>query len=269
MRAMLPRASTVFTPRAIPGLATWLDASDASTITLNGANVSQWRDKSESGGPHAAQSIAASQPAYTQAAISGRPAVEFDLSEQLTFTSSQAAFNFLHNSTGGTVIAAWRPDASSDPQAFRFFLNNSDNSSANVGIAINFDDRATGFNRNNVLTANINRGVANQSAGSIVSANGFLPALNTYSILSVAFDGGNATAANRIQAWANGVKSGATNTAANAVSTANAQTSLNLGGFATSFYALAELLIYQGVLSDAARQAIERYLAGKYGISLA
>lgn len=45
------------------GLALWLDADDAATITLNGSNVSQWRDKSGNGW-HMSQAIAASQPAY-------------------------------------------------------------------------------------------------------------------------------------------------------------------------------------------------------------
>jgi len=43
-------------------LALWLDAEDASTITLNGSDVSQWDDKSGNGN-HAAQAVAASQPA--------------------------------------------------------------------------------------------------------------------------------------------------------------------------------------------------------------
>jgi hypothetical protein len=49
--------SKQFDPRTIPGIGLWLDASDLSTITLNGSNVSQWRDKSGAGMPAAAQSI--------------------------------------------------------------------------------------------------------------------------------------------------------------------------------------------------------------------
>lgn len=43
--------------------AIWLDASDSSTITLNGINVSQWNDKSGNG-RNATQSTAANQPLY-------------------------------------------------------------------------------------------------------------------------------------------------------------------------------------------------------------
>ena len=35
-----------FGPKQVPGLALWLDASDATTITMSGANVTQWNDKS-------------------------------------------------------------------------------------------------------------------------------------------------------------------------------------------------------------------------------
>jgi hypothetical protein len=44
-----PYKSTAFSPDDLPNLALWLDASDASTLTLNGSNVNGWRDKSDNG----------------------------------------------------------------------------------------------------------------------------------------------------------------------------------------------------------------------------
>ena len=35
-----------FSPDTLPGLRLWLDAADATTVTLSGSNVTQWRDKS-------------------------------------------------------------------------------------------------------------------------------------------------------------------------------------------------------------------------------
>ena len=35
-----------FSPQSIPGLALWLDAADASSVTLSGSEVTAWRDKS-------------------------------------------------------------------------------------------------------------------------------------------------------------------------------------------------------------------------------
>jgi len=57
-------------------LALWLDADDASTITLNGSNVSQWDDKSGND-RHAAQATAADQPAYTTGGLDGKPVLTF------------------------------------------------------------------------------------------------------------------------------------------------------------------------------------------------
>ncbi len=66
-----------FLPTDIANLVLWLDASDASTITLNGADVSQWDDKSGQGN-HATQSESTDQPLYNLAAVNGLNVVEFD-----------------------------------------------------------------------------------------------------------------------------------------------------------------------------------------------
>jgi hypothetical protein len=44
-----PLAMRIFSPLDIPGAAIWLDAADATTLTLSGSNVTQWRDKSSQG----------------------------------------------------------------------------------------------------------------------------------------------------------------------------------------------------------------------------
>jgi hypothetical protein len=41
--------STIPSPLSVPGCVLWLDASDASTITLSGSSVTQWNDKSTAG----------------------------------------------------------------------------------------------------------------------------------------------------------------------------------------------------------------------------
>jgi hypothetical protein len=58
-----------WTPAAIgSALALWLDADDASTITLNGSTVSQWDDKSGNN-RNVVQATAANQPPYTASGI--------------------------------------------------------------------------------------------------------------------------------------------------------------------------------------------------------
>ncbi|MFM6201253.1 MAG: hypothetical protein ACKPE1_19315, partial [Dolichospermum sp.] len=60
--------------------ALWLDAADSSTIILNGATVSQWRDKSGNG-RHISQGTAANQPTYTANGLNGKPVLTFDGSD--------------------------------------------------------------------------------------------------------------------------------------------------------------------------------------------
>jgi len=67
-------------------LALWLDADDASTITLNGTTVSQWNDKSGNA-RHASQATAANQPTYTTSGLNGKPVISFDgLDDELITT---------------------------------------------------------------------------------------------------------------------------------------------------------------------------------------
>lgn len=55
-------AATQFTPKSLANLSLWLDASDASTITI-ATGISQWRDKSGNGN-NASQGVAGNQPTY-------------------------------------------------------------------------------------------------------------------------------------------------------------------------------------------------------------
>jgi hypothetical protein len=65
-----------WTPAQI-STALWLDAADASTITLNGSTVSQWRDKSGNG-RNFSQAAAGLQPTYAMTGWVASPAIIFD-----------------------------------------------------------------------------------------------------------------------------------------------------------------------------------------------
>ena len=68
--------SKLWTPDQTP-TDLWLDAADASTITLNGSTVSQWNDKSGNA-RHFSQSTATSQPGYSTNQLNGYPILTFD-----------------------------------------------------------------------------------------------------------------------------------------------------------------------------------------------
>jgi len=85
------QTGAAWTPAQLSGLALWLDAADASTITLNGSTVSQWNDKSGNG-RNASQATAANQPTRTLNGLGGRTVITFDgvddfLNATLTLTN--------------------------------------------------------------------------------------------------------------------------------------------------------------------------------------
>lgn len=111
-RLLRPRA-TGFDPRTIPGLALWLDGADASSVTLNGTNVSQWRDKSNNL-RHFSQSTSGAQPAYTAAGQNGRNCLTFDGSRRLVSDSASSTWSFLHDGTSlYDIYVVWNTAAGS------------------------------------------------------------------------------------------------------------------------------------------------------------
>lgn len=69
-------AGGLWTP-ALTTTLLWLDASDPSTIILNGSTVSQWSDKSGNA-RHFTQTTASSQPVYSTNQLNGNPILQFD-----------------------------------------------------------------------------------------------------------------------------------------------------------------------------------------------
>jgi hypothetical protein len=76
-------ANNAFTPRSITGLALWLDASNAASVTRNSGYVSQWNDLSVNA-RHAKQDTAVNQPAYNTNPLNGRATIKFTTSNWLS-----------------------------------------------------------------------------------------------------------------------------------------------------------------------------------------
>lgn len=92
-----------WTPTALsPAL--WLDANDASTITLNGTTVSQWRDKSGNA-RHASQDTAANQPTYSTTGLNGRPTLRFNNPTEGRYLLSSANFPSMTSGVSAIVVA--------------------------------------------------------------------------------------------------------------------------------------------------------------------
>jgi hypothetical protein len=88
----------------------WLDGADRSTLSLSGASVTQWRDKSGLNN-HAYQDIVAVRPSYSTQAMNSRyPGIVFTASiETPGNTTTPSNFTFLHfpNAQGGTDNASY------------------------------------------------------------------------------------------------------------------------------------------------------------------
>lgn len=108
-RLLRPRASG-FSPQQIAGLAVWLDAADASTVTLNSGNVSEWRDLSGNA-RHFAQSTSGAQPTYTTAGQNGKNCLTFDGSRRLVSSVASTEWSFLHDGIQPyTLYCVWKAD---------------------------------------------------------------------------------------------------------------------------------------------------------------
>lgn len=121
-----------FSPASITGLALWLDASDATTITETSGQVSTWQDKSGND-YHATQQTANNRPTLydgnsNPALLNGRQALFFDGTNDTlrtpTFARSQpltaffACKNFLNTPLTGFVLDG------GDGQRVAFYLVN-------------------------------------------------------------------------------------------------------------------------------------------------
>lgn len=101
-------------------LALWLDGNDASTLTLNGASVSQWSDRSGNN-RHAVQPSAASQPTYSATGWANtQPAVLFSATagRHMNFSGFAAGtydlFSvFKHDGVAASTFGFWRNAAAS------------------------------------------------------------------------------------------------------------------------------------------------------------
>jgi hypothetical protein len=137
-RLLRPKAASGFDPRTIADLSVWYDASVASSITIE-TGVSQWNDLSGNN-RHLTQTITNNQPAYVTNALNGRPAVDFDgtndsLSASFTLSQPTRVFcvgNYRSNTTGQNL---W--DGAAAGNRMRMFLNAPSNPGIFAGASLN------------------------------------------------------------------------------------------------------------------------------------
>jgi hypothetical protein len=129
-------------------LALWLDADDASTITLNGSNVAQWNDKSGNSN-HVSNGAASTQPAYLTTGWNSKPTVSFtktgleflfkdgvsNFAANNDYTLA-SAFEYFQTNNNWDMVAGWRsvPNAASAPNGGTPVLQCMSGADTQIGI---------------------------------------------------------------------------------------------------------------------------------------
>lgn len=227
-------------------LALWLDAEDSSTITLNGATVSQWSDKSGNG-RNVSQAVAASQPTYNSNGWnSTKPTLTFNgtssslpLSEPINITRNISAFSIfaVMQRTGGNSYGAIFGNVTS----------------------ISNQARAVLYGRSGTVEAGGRRLDANSYQFVSSSQSGL-------GLASAEFDYGNA----ELRVGVNGTytaRAGGFQTAGSTSDTNSANGGVGLTGSVEYFGGnISEIVAVQKILSTSERRQLEGYLAWKWGL---
>jgi hypothetical protein len=252
------RPQLLWTPAAISTEA-WLRPDDASTITI-ATGVAELRDR-KGNGRNFPQATPATQPTIVANSLNGKAGLRFNGSQWLTSASTAATWNFLHTTTGGTVVAVWRAGTSSNPNAGYGLLGNNAVGTSNHGFCLVFDDRSSAT-RNEKGVGFVTRGVSGFSTAVNASADLAHPPNTPVIITHISNPG--AAAASRSMLRINGV-SFQNNTEVNAASSANASFALQLGAAGNNVFPLVgdiwEVVILPGT-SVSTAELVEGYLAG-------
>lgn len=220
----------------------WLDADDATTITLNGSNVSQWRDKSGLGN-HYSQAVGALQMAYMTNRVNGRAAVEADTAGEYMDGAATTAMN---GSGMSAFVVARQTSAPSSLE--RILVRNN-----SVWVGSWFTDRNGNF-QNNSINAVFGDGTSWTLRGTTTSAftagvTRLVGATVTAGGNSITYVDGTASPA-LTQSWANFT---------DAITLGHQS-----GGSQMFLGPICEVLILVDVISQTDREKLEGYLAHKW-----
>ena len=221
-------------PLTVSGLQIWLDASDASTITT-ATGVSQWRDKSGNGN-HASQSTGSAQPTVQTAAQNGLNTIRFTAASSQKFTLA-SLINL--SATGYTFLGVLRRGGPTGLGMLPVFTNSSNSSIYAPEWYVDGSVYTTGTALQiNVAAPGLAGGAYNQISTSMVLAG---------TSGSIYFNGSSQSVL--------------------LSNNASAIMQFNQIGQSSDGYAngeIAEIMLYNSVLSTNDRQKVEAYLKAKW-----
>lgn len=212
------------------GLGFWVDASDTSTITLNGSNVSGWNDKSGNN-RHVSQTIASAQPTYQSNNLNGLAGISSTGNPIRLESASNISWNFDVGSfaavcsfeAGNYFEMLFQVDGRQTTAQFFFFRRREANNFADLWRQTPLNSGAT------VYTGRYNRNTAvNGSTNGTYYSSNLVSTFTTSSTIS----------------------------------------KLTVLGPSNPFVgAINELIVLNSYISDTNREKLEGYLAHKWGLT--
>lgn len=238
----------------VAGYAAWYDASDASTITETGTGVSQWDDKSGNG-RHMTQGTDANRPSLQAGVLNGRSVVRFN------GTSDRMVASKLDSTAGSIFVVGMATSFATQP-VFVFGSDTATNSVHRAGMFIFSTTSALSF----IQRANDTNDFVTGNTVIATSTYHIFEAHSTGSAYSLVVDGTTQTLS--IVGGANTGDWFGDSPAIDNLSL-GAEVDLAPGNFLPGD--IAEVIIYDSVLSADERDQVWTYLRGKWfgGISSA
>lgn len=243
----------------------WWDASDLSSVSTITGRVNEWRDISGNGYIFS-QATDANRPTLNaNNGLNGLPVLDF-ASSFMGMATSRTPWRFLHTAQA-TVVFVGKFGVSSNPNVLYTALGNNGLLSANTGYGFGYDDRSASGSSDASLQV-ITRGTTGQFVASNVSQNIVTP--NTPVIVTSATNCTATPASQRAIPFVNGVERASNNTLTATINNVDASLSLQLGASGNSTFTLtgymAELLIFNRLLTTDERNNLEMSLSWKWGI---
>ena len=251
-----------FSPAIIPRCVLWLDAADANTVTMSGANVTRWIDKSTAptkvGG---ASGLEVTGTAPTLATQNGLNTIAFGGAGMLSTTSSVDTLP-AGTASGTYFVVARAATPAPTPASPQMMFEYGADMKANKTIRTFYFSSAAGrVPFTDLVGGDVDRNKASgqYSLGDYTIISSSQP-YSAPSITSTSFINGAAFTITGIP-----TTSPAVGTARFSVGGGVADGDGTLGYYLTGN--VAEILVYSTVLSTAQRRQIEGYLARKWGLS--
>jgi hypothetical protein len=264
-------------PLQVDGLVLWLDGADINSLYQDSAKttpvtsdddpVGCWADKSGNGYDYT-QSTLAYRPAYKTGILNSLAIVRGNGVDASLGNYTKANWVFLHDTTQKTIIIVFKT-ASANPDSHQYLLGNNIGTPSNVGTCLFVDDRS-GSSRNDNMVYQVTRGVAGQGTISAKAGNDTYPS-STAQIVQVEYEYDRS--GDDCEFYKDGVSVNTVESNAHIPVSSEASYNLKLfatGGSPTTFTFdgdIAEVIIYDNIISSGDRTTITDYLKAKWGVS--